>query len=209
MNKIRTLSGACLLLLAAGCGGDDDEESSTGSLEPGSGEPADVDTGLPEDTPLESVTVEQYAAACETLRTDAAAELGPDQVVRAVCEVYAGAGVNDPTVCEAAAEACVGDFADDGVGPLGLTRESLDFTTFECGDASDLAGCTVTVGELETCVEDRLAYIAGLLAENDCDNAASVSLASATALLGQVNMSPASCTQLEQECPGVASFDTQ
>jgi hypothetical protein len=83
------------------------------------------------------------------------------------------------------------------------TREELDFTTFECGDTGNLAGCSATVGDLETCLDDRMTAIEQVLDDNDCDNAASVSLATALSLAGIASTLPPSCSRLEQ-CPGLA-----
>jgi hypothetical protein len=165
-----------------------------------------VDTGLPEATPLEDVTPAQYASACEALREDVSGRLGPDFAVRGVCEAY-GAGLTDqPAQCRTAADACVTDI-DPGPHPLlRLSRADLDFTQFECGDTGELEGCSVTIGEFETCLEDQMAAIETLIADNDCDNAASVSFADVVALQDLGATSPPSCTRVQDECPGVGPF---
>ena len=190
-----------VLCVALGCGGESDSGDGGGGS--GAGDPSGpVDTGLPESTPLESVTPEQYADACEALRDSVEARLGPDRAVRGVCEVYSGALTDDPAQCRSSADTCVTQ-VNGGTHPLGISRQQLDFTMFECGDTGQLEGCSVTVGEFETCLEDRMSGIEALMEGNDCSNAASVNLTTAMALLDIGGMSPASCARVEQECPGV------
>jgi hypothetical protein len=202
-EKVALLSGL-LLALGAACGGDSDDGDAGGGG--ASGAPGgSVDTGLPEDRPLEDVTVTEFSNACDALRDDVSARLGPDEATRGVCEVYSGALTDDPAQCRTAAATCVGQI-DDGTFPL-IEREDLDFTNFECGDVGGLQGCTVTVGEFETCLEDRISAVEDTLAGNDCSNAASVDLNTVMGLLALGGESPASCTRVDQECPGaVPSF---
>jgi len=192
------------LLSALGCGGESDSDGDA----PGGGTPGEVDTGLPESTPLEDVTAEQYANACESLRDDVRSRLGPDVAVRGVCEVYGAAFSNDASSCDAAADGCVTDVNGGGLMVAGftLTRADLDFTTFQCYDVGDLDGCSVTVGEFETCLEDQMSGLEALMADNNCANAASVGLEEAAALADLGGMAPPSCARVQQECPGVGPF---
>lgn len=191
---------ACGLALTVGCGGESSDGDDDGGT--GAGEPGAIDTGLPEATQLADVTPQQYANACESLRQSVRDRLGPDRAVAGVCQVYSAALTDEPAQCRSGADMCVTQ-VNAGNGPLGITREQFDFTTFECGDGGGLEGCTVTVGELETCLDDRMSAIEQLLDGNDCDNAASVSLLTATALIDAGSMLPPSCSRLEQ-CPGLA-----
>jgi hypothetical protein len=207
MRHFRAVLLVCGLFAAASCGGESDEGDGDGGnagTGPG-GTPGEVDTGLPETTPLENVTPEQYASACQELREAVASRLGPDRAVRGVCEVFGGTASDDPGQCRAAADACVPQ-VNDGTFLLPITRAQLDFTQFECGDTGELEGCAVTVGELETCLEDQMSGIEALLDDNDCDNAASVGLAEAMALVNLGSMSPPSCARFQEECPGVGPF---
>lgn len=195
---------ALALGLALGCGGESADDENGGGSGGGGGADAagEVDTGLPEETPLQDVSPEQFSNACESLRQSVDARLGPDRAVAGVCQVVSAALTDDAALCATGADTCV-DQVNAGDGPLGLTREQLDFTTFECGDTGGLQGCTATVGELETCLDDRMSAIEQLLEGNDCENAASVSLVTATALIDVGSMLPPSCSRLEQ-CPGLA-----
>ena len=90
MKRIEKLVWAGGLLLALGCGGESDSDD--GDDTPGGGSGSQVDTGLPEDTPLEAVSPQQYANACESLREDVRTRLGPDIATRGACEVWRRAG---------------------------------------------------------------------------------------------------------------------
>lgn len=194
-------------LLAFACGGESDSD---GGNEPGGGGATDeVDTGLPEDTPLSDVTPDQYMNACNSVRDSVRRRLGPDIAVRGVCEVY-GAALNDSTSeCSNAADTCETQANAGGftlVPGVMISRADLDFTMFECNAAGDLDGCTVTVGEFETCLEDQMSSIEALMADNNCQNADEVGLAQAAALADLGSMAPPSCARVQQECPGVGPF---
>lgn len=201
MNRFELWALACGLGLSVGCGGESSDGDGGGGS--GSAEPGAVDTGLDQEVPLDSVTPQQYANACERLRESVRDRLGPDRAVRGVCEVYSGALTDDPDQCRSGADTCESS-TNAGDPPAGVPpRESLDFTTFECGDTGALEGCSATVGDLETCLDDRMTAIEGVFADNDCDNAASVNLATALSLSGIASTLPPSCSRLEQ-CPGLA-----
>jgi hypothetical protein len=198
--KIALVSG---LVLAFGCGGESDDDGGGG----GGGSSTEIDTGLPESTPLEDVSAQQYANACQALRADVNARLGPDIASRGVCEVYGAALSDDPAMCRSTADGCVSQLNSGGMIPVvGLTRADLDFTNFECGDVGELQGCSVTVGEFETCIEDQVTGFETLMAQNNCSNAASVGLTEAAALADLGQMAPASCARVQQECPNVGPF---
>jgi hypothetical protein len=204
MNRFEQWALACGLGLVLGCGGEsaDDEDDGGGDE---SAETGSIDTGLPEEAPLDSVTPQQYADACERLRASVRSRLGPDRAVRGVCEVYAGALTDDPDQCRSGADTCEANTnAGDPPEPV-PSREALDFTTFECGNTDTLEGCSATVGELETCLDDRMSAIEEVLDGNSCENAASVSLATAISLAGVGTTLPPSCSRLEQ-CPGLGSI---
>lgn len=205
MRIIGQLAIAFGCLFALGCGGDSEEDAEPG----GGGTPGEVDTGLPESTPLEDVTAEQYSNACDSLRDDVRSRLGPDVAVRGVCEVYGGALTDDASQCDSAADTCVTQVNGGGLnlpGGFSLTRANLDFTTFECNDVGELDGCTVTVGQFETCLEDQMSGLEALMADNSCANAASVGIEEATALVDLGSTAPPSCARVQQECPGVGPF---
>lgn len=204
MRNIEKMALAWGLLLGLACGGDSDSDTDDDDG-PGGGGSGTIDTGLPEATRLQDVSAEQYSNACESLREDVSARLGPDVATRGVCEAY-GAALNDsPAQCRSAADTCVQQ-VNGGTNPI-FTREQLDFTNFECGDVGELENCSVTVGEFETCLQDQVEAYEALIANNSCDNAASVSIADGLALTMNLgSMSPPSCANVEQQCPGVGPF---
>jgi hypothetical protein len=202
MRHIEKVALACGLLLALACGGESD--SGDGDEPGGGGGSGSVDTGLPEATPLQNVTAEQYSNACESLRQDVNARLGPDIATRGVCEAYGAAIADAPAQCRSTADTCVQQ-TNAGTQPL-FSREDVDFTTFECGNVGELQDCSVTVGEFETCVEDQITAYETLIAENNCANAASVSLADLVALMNLGATSPPSCANVQQQCPGIGPF---
>lgn len=186
--------------LAASCGGESD-----GGEDPGPATGGQLDTGLPDETPLSEITPAQYASACEELREDVSNRLGRDKAVRGACEVLGGVSEDTPSECEASADTCVQQ-AENGTHPL-FTADDLDFTQFECGDVGELEGCDVSIAEFEECLNDRVATIEELLADNSCANADSVDAIDALGLANIGNMaSPPSCARVDAECPTAGPF---
>src|SRR5262245_63752795 len=105
IKRFERLAVACGLGLVLACGGEssdgdgDAAGANDGQSGSGAGMAAAIDTGLPAQTPLEDVTPEQYANACESLRQSVRDRLGPDRAVRGVCELYEGALTDDPAQC--------------------------------------------------------------------------------------------------------------
>jgi hypothetical protein len=192
------------LLASLGCGGESDDEGPSGAG--GSGNSGQVDTGLPEQTPLGDVSAAQYAAACASLQSSVDSRLGPDVTVPGACEIVGAAAVNTESACQTQADTCRGQ-VEDGTHPF-LTREALDISDVGCqGDVTDLEGCGVTVGQFEACLEDRLIAFERLLSENGCANSNSVDFASAAALLDFGNMAtPPSCMPIQAQCPDADPF---
>lgn len=200
MKYIRHLALVWSVGLAASCGGDSD-----GGDESGPATGGQLDTGLPDATPLSEITPAQYASACEELRNDVSERLGPEEAVRGACEVLQAGFTDTPDACNTAADTCVQQ-TEAGTNPL-FSAEDLDFTTFECGDADELEGCDVTIAEFEECLNDRVATVERLLQENSCANAASVSTRDALALADVGNIdSPPSCARVDAECPTAGPF---
>lgn len=200
MKHIGYLAGVLSIGLAASCGGESD-----GGDEPGPGGGGQLDTGLPDQTPLDEITPAQYASACQELREDVSNRLGREEAVRSACEVLQ-AGITDSTAtCESGADTCV-EQTENGTNPF-FTADDLDFTQFECGDADELEGCNVTIAEFERCLNDRVAAVERILADNSCANAASVSFGDATEAADIGNLeSPASCARVDAECPTAGPF---
>lgn len=200
MKYIQHLALVWSVGLAASCGGDSD-----GGDEPGPATGGQLDTGLPDATPLDELTPAQYASACEELREDVSNRLGPEEAVRGACEVLQAGFTDAPDACNSAADTCV-EQTENGTNPL-FTADALDFTQFECGDVDELEGCDVTIAEFEECLNDRVEMVEGLLADNSCANAASVDLQDALALADIGNLDPPpSCVRVDAECPTAGPF---
>lgn len=82
------------------------------------------------------------------------------------------------------------------------TVAALKAEPAQCDDVSDsqtdLASCTVTIGELNTCLDDTISAIAAVGKTLKCEN------------LGTINLSPslpASCQRIKTACPGLVSDD--
>jgi hypothetical protein len=189
------------LVVGLGCGGESDEDAPTG------GANAPVDTGLPEATPLGDISAAQYAQACDSLERNVQTRLGPDVTLPGACQVLGAATRNTPAECNTEADNCV-EQTENGTNPF-FTKEDVDFSDIECqGDVSDLEGCGVTVGQFETCLNDRLIAFERLLSDNGCANAASVDLISAMTVIGNLGSMdvPPSCAQLQTQCPDADPF---
>jgi hypothetical protein len=199
MTQIRYVALTCGLLAGLGCGGEsDDGDGDT----PGGDTATPIDTGLPDSTQVQALTPQQFTSACEALRADVDRRLPVEVTTQGFCEAYSAGLVNDPAECRSAAEICVTQ-VNNGSNMF-VTREDLDLSMVECSsDTSMLQGCGATVGELEVCLQDRVEAIEGLLADNDCDAAASIDLDDVVALGAALERVPASCTTLQAECPGL------
>jgi hypothetical protein len=183
------------------CGGDSDDGDGGGNT-PGGGSSTPIESGLPESTVVQSLTPQQFASACESLREDVNRRLPVEVTTRGVCEAISAGGTNDPAMCRSLADGCVTQ-VNNGNNPF-VRREDLDLSMVECNsDTSQLQGCTATVGELETCLQDQVDAVEGLLADNDCDNAASIDVDDLEALQAALGAVPASCRSLQTECPGL------
>jgi hypothetical protein len=200
MKYIEYLALVLSVGLAASCGGDSDGDDDSGPATGGQ-----LDTGLPDATPLAEITPAQYASACEELREDVSNRLGREEAVRGACEVLQAGLTETPAACETGADTCV-EQTENGTNPF-FSADDLDFTMFECGDVDELEGCEVTIAEFEECLNDRVATVERILAENSCANAASVSLTDATGAANIANLdAPPSCARVDAECPTAGPF---
>jgi hypothetical protein len=180
---------------ALGCGG----ESDSGKH---------VDTGLAEATALRDVTSAQSVSACQNVRSAVQAEFTVDENVRSACELYGAALTATPEECQSQADGCVTQ-TDNGTNSF-IRREQLDFgASLPCdGDVSGFAGCAVTVGEYEDCVDARIAQTNQLFAQFSCARAASIELGDAQGFVAQLTNpeTPSACERLLTECPQADPF---
>lgn len=165
---MRILNGAVAVVatfvmgasFAAGCGGDS-----------GGGE---VSTGLPPTQLLSDVSVEEAEQACERLQAGFQQRFNRDTVIQGACTLGAAAFASTPESCNDTRDACIQEANSQG----SETMMGIEFTEvdFDCGgQMADLADCgDTTVGELETCFNDTLDQLIGLLNRFSCADAASV-----------------------------------
>src|SRR5688572_30820806 len=147
---------ACLGLLA-GCGGDSDDG------------PPTVDTGIDESKPLSDVSEGEARQACENMRDAMRDVMNPDTLVPQFCTLFALSAASDEGSCNEMRSECIREANDDPA----LDDAEVDF---ECdGDISEFASCDVTVGVLESCMNDSLSAMNAALRRFSCSDAGSFS----------------------------------
>jgi hypothetical protein len=184
------LSALAAASLAAGCGDDED----------GGG---DVTTGIAPSTQLADVTTEQLASACPRLKAGFDRVFQADKLIRALCTMGGAAAADTSADCVTFRDQCI----DQANMPGSDTMESLDgIDEFTCegSDDGELAECTGTVGQLETCFNDMLDTFEAALNQFTCDDAASVTEEDFDGFGDMLGASPASCEAVG--CPGGSPF---
>jgi hypothetical protein len=190
-------ASAVLLLVAVwGCGGS------------GSSGKNDIDTGLAEDKALQDVSPAESQTACENLRSAIEARLPVTSTVRHICELFGAISTTNAADCETMADSCVSQ-SENGTNGL-VPREELDFSAgLECdGDTSAFAGCSVTVGEYEDCLNAQFSEVEAVFANFSCSKAGTLTQAEAQNLTAGLasGQTPASCDHLAAECPAASPF---
>jgi hypothetical protein len=186
---MRNLTRATMILatavlaggVGAGCGGDDDDSSS-----------GDVSTGLAESKLLSDVTAAEAQSACENLASGFEASLSEERLVRAFCTLFGAIAADTTAECETQRDTCI-DQAANGQG-IGAQASGM-IEPPDCEGSESLSECQGTVGELETCANDMIDQVTGLLDSFSCADAATID-ESSTEGLGDFQQ-PASCTALE------------
>jgi hypothetical protein len=180
------VSGLVALALAA-CGGDSQDP-------PGSN---DLDTGIDPDKPLGEVSDAEAVQACNRLGSALEQRLPGDYVSRQTCTLLA-VGASSASACNAQRDQCV---QSSGVTDV--------YDPADCQDtnASELDGCTATVGELESCTDEYTKELKGLLDRLSCDNAGTSRANDVTIATFIAYRLPASCTSVQQRCPNAPIFD--
>jgi hypothetical protein len=171
--------------LLAGCGGDDDGSSTQ------------VDTGIAEDKALSDVTADEMRNACESMRGAMQDVIDADSIVNMVCTLMAASETETEGECNQQRAECVDQFRD-------LAEEQAEEIDFECdGDVSQFAGCDVTVGVLESCLNDTLAQFRAVLSQYSCEDAGQIDDADLENLGANFDVDPpASCEPLVDQCGG-------
>lgn len=175
--------------VAAGCGDDEDSDG-------------EVSTGIAPNRLLRDVTAEEVTTACQNLKVGFDRVFQADKLIRAICTMTAAAIADTPSDCATFRDQCI----DQANMPGSDTMEALDgIDEFTCeGGDSELAQCTGTVGDLETCFNDTLGTFEALLNQISCDDAASVDMDDFEGFGEMVSASPASCEAVG--CPSGSPF---
>jgi hypothetical protein len=168
----------------AGCGGDSDDASPT------------VDTGIDDTKVLSDVTESEARQACEHTRDAMREVMNPDTLIPQFCTLFALDGAADAASCNSAREQCIQQAKQDPE----LDEAEIEF---DCdGDTSQFVGCDVTVGALETCLNDSLAAMNAALHRYSCGDAERLSNEDQDSFDPFAFETPASCQPLEERCDG-------
>jgi hypothetical protein len=184
--SIVVFSGGVSVALAA-CGGDSQDPPGSGAL----------DTGIAEDKPLSDVTDAEAVQACNRLGAALEQRLPGDFISRQTCTLFA-IGEDSASACSASRDDCIS------------SSEEVDtYDPSDCADsnADELAGCTATVGELETCTDEQTNELRDLLERLSCDNAGTARADDVTFATFIAYRLPESCNSVQERCPNAPIFD--
>lgn len=184
---LSTLAGASL---GAGCG--DDEDSG-----------GDVSTGIAPSKLLSDVTTEEATSACQRLKVGFDRVFEADKLIRAICTLTGAAVADTSADCVTFRDQCIEEANMAGSDTMDALDGVDEFTCEDSGD-NELAECTGTVGQLETCFNDMLDSFESLLNQFSCDDAADVDETDFESFGEMVGASPASCEAVG--CPGGSPF---
>ena len=182
MKHLKKLALCALIGLGAACG--DDDGGGSGATQ--------VDTGVPEATVLADVTPAQFMQLCTSVGNALEANLGSERFTRGICEAVGAIATDDAASCRDLADQCV----SDGAGGVDVGTGVEDF---ECGDIAQFEGCSVTIAQFETCLNDALSTLNRFFEELSCAHAGTINQST---MPMPPEEAPASCTRLESECPG-------
>lgn len=176
---LRQLSCALLLLLA--CGSKDG-----------------IDSGLPEDKTGDELVPAEQQTLCEAAAEYLDAHISPAEWTGYLCTLQSfGEGMATDTAgliaeCKQAREACIAMGGQDELGAV-------------CNDVDDWTMCNATVGQIETCLEDLIDLLDGIVHDFTCDV---LDPARAQALQDKYGDQiedpyPATCDVVRAQCPMV------
>jgi len=193
--RIRREASAVLLLVGVwGCGG--------------SGSSAkNFDSGLAEDLALQDVSPADKQAACEDLRSTVESRFPASANVRFSCEMFSALLTTDEAACEARADSCVQE-SENGGSDIVVAADQVDFSNGLDCDATDdvFAGCSVTVGEYEDCLNSQFSQVEELFAKFSCAQAGTLTIQEVQDLGNTASPQNPACEKLEAECPAAVPF---
>lgn len=196
---MRTLFALAALTSLVGC---DAASDALGLGEPDMG-PTEVVLTLPDEQPVGELTPDDNTAICEAFSAAVNSQV-PNSTRCAVFGVgVAGADVEAEDAAQVAA--CL-DAATQCERLVALGQQSLPPITYaDCGLLKgDTSGCTVTVGELRTCLNLMAETAAGAVQEALTCNLLDLSeIPSVEPPAPVVPEGAEECTRIRMECPGV------
>lgn len=186
MKRLYSVAAVVCVGIWIGCGSGD------------GGGTTDIDFGIASDKALSDVTSEEMMTACERTRDAMQSMINPDRLVPKVCTLMAVGPAETEAECVQLRDECLELFAQNSE-QAGELESAGDI---ECdGDVSEFEGCDVTVGELETCLNDSLDAILAVFDQYTCADAAGVD-GDEFAGLDLDLEPPASCQPLVDRCDG-------
>ena len=191
MKHLKKLLFVGFVGVGAACGGDSDGG--------GSGR---ADTGLPPAQELGDVTPAEFERACNSVQASVDRRFSQERIDRLICELLGASFSNDAGTCRDVAADCIANPPAELEEVM--TEDVAGMPELGCGEgpgAANFEGCTATVGEFETCINDALGLIDQFFEQFSCAHAGNVDLA---ALMdsGPLDEPPPSCVALDMECPG-------
>lgn len=184
------------LAAATACGGDDDTNGSSGSSDGGDGDSSGpgehLDPGVDPQRELADLSTAETAALCDSAAKWAHASLSSSpEAIHATCMytagIGAGAAATDPDDVVPDCEAAVAQCKQDGFPE----RDPC------AGQISRLMQCGARVQLWQDCFEDNLDASIERFKDLTCEQLPETSLQDITVT------TPASCTELSEQCPNL------
>lgn len=183
-NTFGKLGWAGLVVLVAACGGDDKEATNNAA-------PAEVKSGVPPEKTVNSLS----EAEAKQISASFAQGIQAAGLIDGMCTISGiigeafGAAAGQAVTCEQVA-------ADCKAAPTEATESTIDVQD----DPAQLTQCTVTVGELEACMNAMLTQYKQSFAGLTCDTDLQVATESASG-----GTSVAACEKVNTTCPTLLS----
>lgn len=175
--------------MASACGDDDGDSGS-----------ATVDSGLPEDKKISDLDEQEVEALCDAAESATEDLIGPEFQCVAVA-LFFGVFSEDAEACQTTFDLCSADpeqfLEDSGFEPD--PEEGDD----ECNIDDIPEDCDATVGEIEACLNEQVAFLQGLTRNFQCAEL----LADFDGESNPLEPNGPACQVLEQKCPGFIEDD--
>jgi hypothetical protein len=154
--------------------------------------PKEVDTGLPPEKQLGTLTAGEARQACQRLAAVFNERYSQARVTQGICTRLAVGLAGTEGTCNDFVDACA-DMAAEDPEPQVEAADCADV------DAAELQNCELTVADLEACSNDSIEVFDNFLNEYSCKDAGNVDEEDVS--LDFNIAQPASCARIESECP--------